>query len=122
MFHDAYASLFTVNMGVKKGERILIFSDTVRPDETPTAGDADRRTRLLQTAAAAALFADKNYGNTTFISFPATAASGAEPPEQLWRAALGNAAVDKLAEPGLLARLIAKEATPEQVEQARGLS
>jgi leucyl aminopeptidase (aminopeptidase T) len=106
---------------VKKGERILVFSDTIRPDETPAAADADRRTRLLQTAAEAAAFAEKTYGNTSFVSFPATAASGAEPPEQLWRAALGSAAVDKLAAAGILRRLLAKEADLELVEQARQL-
>ena len=121
MLNEAYASLFTVNMGVKKGERILVFSDTVRNDETPTAADAERRARLLQTAADTALFAENNYGNTTFISFPATTASGAEPPELLWRGALGNAAVDRLAEASLLEKLITKMATPEEVELARAI-
>ena len=121
MYSKAFASLFTDNMGVKKGERILVFSDTIRSDETPAAADADRRTRLLQTAAEAAAFAEKTYGNTSFVSFPATAASGAEPPEQLWRTALGSAAVDKLAAAGILRRLLAKEADLELVEQARQL-
>ena len=75
MYSEAYASLFSVNMGVKKGERILVFTDTIRPEETPAAADADRRTRLLKTAAEAAAFAENTYGNTSFISFPATAAS-----------------------------------------------
>ncbi|MRR36582.1 peptidase, partial [bacterium] len=55
------------------------------------------------------------------VSFPATAASGAEPPEGLWRAAFGNAVVDTLAAEGLLSRLLAKEATMHEVERSREL-
>jgi len=119
MYSKAFSDLFSINMGVKSGERILVFSDTIRPEETPSAADADRRARLLQTAADAAAYAGKIYGNTTFISFPATTASGAEPPEALWRAALGDRAFDKLVEAGILTRLLSKEATPQEVERAR---
>ncbi|KAF0220404.1 MAG: leucyl [Geobacteraceae bacterium] len=38
----AFASLFEVNMGIKAGERVVVFSDTVRPDEIPSVSDADR--------------------------------------------------------------------------------
>ncbi len=118
MYSKAFSDLFSINMGVKQGERILVFSDTIRTDENPSAADADRRARLLQTAADATAFAGKNYGNAAFISFPATAASGAEPPESLWRAALGDRTVDKLSEADILPRLLSKEATPQEIERA----
>jgi aminopeptidase len=114
-----FKSLFEVNMGIKKGERILVFSDTVRPDEHPPTADADRRQRLLEVAEAAAQFAAKNYGNASFVSFPATAASGAEPPEALWRAAFGEAIVARLVAAGIFARLLQKEATPAELAQAQ---
>jgi aminopeptidase len=116
---DAFRSLFEVNMGIMKGERIVVFSDTIRPDEAPSPVDADRRRRLLAVAEEAARFADRSYGNARFVSFPATAASGAEPPQELWRAVLGERTVDRLAANGLLPRLLAKEATPGELEQAR---
>ncbi|RNC66611.1 MAG: peptidase [Desulfuromonadales bacterium] len=119
MIQEAFASLFEVNMGVCKGERILVFSDIIRPDEAPSPVDLDRRTRLLRVAEEAASFAAATYGNTSFVSFPATAASGAEPPASLWRAALGDAAVENLNGAGLLPRLLAKEATPAEIEEAR---
>jgi leucyl aminopeptidase (aminopeptidase T) len=120
MHTAAFTSLFTVNMGIKPGERILVFSDEIRADEQPAAEDADRRRRLLQTAAATATFAEEKYGNTAFVSFPATAASGAEPPEELWRAAMGNGIVDKLVAAGILQRLMAKTATAGDLEKAQG--
>lgn len=119
--NDAFTSLFEINMGVGKGERIVVFSDTIRPDETPLAADLDRRTRLFQAAEAAAGFALKAYGQAEFVTFPATPASGAEPPETIWRAVLGNATVDQLAAEGLLSRLLAKEASPAEQERAAEL-
>jgi leucyl aminopeptidase (aminopeptidase T) len=114
---DAFQSLFTVNMGARKGERILVFSDAVRPDEDPSTED-DRRIRLFQSARDAADFASRFYGNAGFVSFPATSASGVEPPENLWRGAFGDAVVDSLLSEGILPALLAKQATEAQVERA----
>jgi len=116
-----FKSLFEVNMGIKKGERILVFSDTIRPDEPAPTADADRRQRLHDVAEAAARYAEKNYGNAAFVSFPATAASGAEPPEPLWRAAFGEAIVAKLVAAGIFDRLLRKEAAPAELAQAQQL-
>lgn len=121
MYQDAFTSLFEINMGIQRGERILVFSDMIRPDETPSPSDRSRRERLLRVAEEAARFAEATYGNANFVSFPATAASGAEPPEVLWRSAFGNAIVDALAAEGLLPRLLAKEATMCEVERSREL-
>ena len=113
-----FESLFTDNMGVTAGERILVFTDLIRPDETPSPADEDRRTRLLRVAGEAAGFARARYGNTVFLAYPATTASGAEPPESLWRAAFGETAVNDLVAAGLLARLLAKVATTEELARA----
>ncbi|HEY5973587.1 MAG TPA: peptidase [Geobacteraceae bacterium] len=119
--HAAFISLFTINMGVQPGERIVVFSDTVRPDERPSLADADRRLRLHEAAAAAARFASEAYGNASFCAFPATAASGTEPPESLWREVFGEQVVAALHRDGLLARLLAKEASQSELARAREL-
>lgn len=121
MYQDAFRSLFETNMGIRSGERLLVFSDTIRIDEAPASSDRNRRERLLQVAEEAARFAETTYGRTDFVSFPATAASGAEPPETLWRSAFGNGIVDTLAAEGILSRLLAKEATKDDVERSRDL-
>src|SRR4029078_9725344 len=89
-FNEAFRSLFEVNMGVRRGERIVVFTDTIRRDEEVAPADESRRARVLGIADEAAKFAAAMYGNCRFVSFPATAASGAEPPEELWRAAFGD--------------------------------
>jgi aminopeptidase len=117
-FTEAFRSLFTINMGVRKGERILVFSDTVRPDENPSPTDAERRTKLHEAAEEAALFAVKEYGNASFVSYPATAAPGSEPPEAPWRGVLGDAVIDALIEDGILAPLLEKTVSREQLARA----
>ena len=121
MLSDAFRSLFETNMGVRPGERILVFSDIIRPDETPSGSDRERRERLLAVAREVAKYAEQTCGNCSFISFPATAASGSEPPEPLWRAALGEATVDRLRAEGILTRLLAKVATAEDVAYAKSI-
>ncbi len=115
---NAFQSLFEVNMGVSPGEKILVFSDTIRPDENSTPSESDRRQRLFDVAREAAAYAETAFGNCRFISFAATAASGAEPPELLWRGAFGDIVVDLLIAEEILPALLAKQATVEQVARA----
>lgn len=117
----AFASLFSVNMGVIPGERIVVFGDLIRPDESQSGFDADRRRRLHATARAAADFAASEYGRVSFVDFPATPASGAEPPERLWQKVFGNELVSELKVSGLLERLLLKEATPDDLARAESL-
>jgi len=115
---NAFHSLFEVNMGVSPGEKILVFSDTVRPEENPAPAESDRRRRLFEVAREAAAYAETAFGNCRFVSFAATAASGAEPPESLWRGAFGDVVVDMLTAEGILPALLTKQATVEQVARA----
>ena len=116
---DAFRSLFATNMGVQQGERILVFSDTIRPDEAPSASDLDRRMRLNATARNAAGFAAREFGSGAFIEFPATPASGAEPPRELWRATFGDRILATLEAAGLLEKLLAKSAGPKEIDRAK---
>ncbi len=119
LLDKAFRSLFETNMGAKTGERVLVFSDTIRPDETPSASDRDRRTRLNATARAAAEFAATVYGSGGFVEFPATPASGVEPPQKLWLATFGDTILAALTSEGLLTKLLAKAASPDEIAHAR---
>ncbi len=115
---SAFASLFKINMGLSEGEKIIVFSDTIRPDEDLPAYERDRRIRLHATAIQAALYADSNFGNAGFYDFPATSASGAEPPEGLWIRVFGEQIVAELREGNLLTTLLKKEVTSDELELA----
>ncbi|MDD2541224.1 MAG: aminopeptidase [Desulfuromonadaceae bacterium] len=124
---EAFRSLFEINMGMKRdgllqhgqNERVLVFSDVIRPDEAPSPSDRDRRIRLNATAREAAEFAAKEYGSGTFVEFPATPASGAEPPYELWLATFGVTAIAALTSTGLLTKLLAKAASTDEIARAR---
>ena len=116
---ETFRPLFETNMGIKRGERVLVFSDIIRPDETPSASDQDRRIRLNATARAVAEFAASEYGSGAFVEFPATPDSGAEPPVELWLATFGASATAALKAEGLQAKLLAKEALPDELNRAK---
>ncbi len=118
-FNAAFGSLFEINMGLAAGETVLVFSDRIRPDETPSDSDRDRRLRLNQTAAEAADFAARKYGSGEFVEFYATAASGVEPPQMLWEATFGRTIMSCLQREGILDDLLDKTVTPEQLLAAR---
>lgn len=115
----AFRSLYETNMALKAGERVLVFSDIMRSDETVSASDMDRRVRLNATARAAAEYADRIRGRAAFVEFPATPASGAEPPAELWLATFGDQSTAELVAAGLLGKLLAKAATPDEISRAR---
>lgn len=118
-FGQAFQSLFETNMGIRPGETVLVFSDRIRRDETPSDADRDRRERLNETAREAAAFAGEVYGSGQFVDFPATAASGVEPPQMLWEATFGRTIMGLLQRNGILDDLLDKCVTPEQLLTAR---
>ena len=120
-FTDSFRSLFTSNMGYQQGETIAVFSDTIRPDESPSPSDHDRRLRLNATARELAAYATREYGSGSFVEFPATAASGVEPPEPLWRTVFGERICERLAAEGLLAKLLAKATSADELARARDI-
>ncbi len=117
----AFNALFTINMGYRAGDRILVFSDLIRTDEIVTAPDLDRRTRLLAVARELASFAEAKYGSGLFVDFPATAASGVEPPLTLWRAVFGSGIIMQLEAAGLMAPLLTKAINADGLERARAI-
>lgn len=112
----SFSSLLKTNMGLVSGERVVIFSDTIRKDEQPAADDRSRRESLHAAAEALAAYGAEQYGCTSFVSFPATAASGVEPPVELWRAVFGNAIVDSLCQSGCFERVLGKSADSSDLE------
>jgi len=119
MYRSAFNRLLTVNMGYRAGERILVFSDLIRPDEVLSKSELDRRVRLHTTAQELALFAEAEFGSGLFADFPATKASGVEPPLPLWHSVFGSGIVGRLEAAGLMDALLAKTIDAGSLEKAR---
>lgn len=116
-----FSSLLETNMGLVPGERVVVFSDTIRDDEKPSGDDLLRRANLHSAAEALAGFAMEQFGATSFVSFPATCASGVEPPIELWRAVFGRTIVDALSGNGCFDRLLSKSADSSDLDAAKNI-
>lgn len=120
-YESSFAALFSINMGYRKGDRILVFGDLIRETEQMPSVDRDRRNRLHMTARNLSAYAQSNYGNASFVDFPATPASGVEPPRTLWSAVFGNAVIEKLETTGLMEPLLAKSIDVAGLEKAQSI-
>ncbi|MGD8351679.1 MAG: aminopeptidase [Nitrospirota bacterium] len=115
---DALRAIFRVNLGVKKDERVLVFTDKPSRKERLSPEDVLRRERLRDIA----LLAEETGRGFTkkirFCEFPSTGSHGAEPPAELWESAFGSAAVKALREAKVLSPILRKKARPRQMEEA----
>lgn len=102
---NAIENIFRINLKVKKGERVLIFTDKERNILNKIAKNLIRTGRN---------FTDEiRYG--TYLS---TGSHGKEPPEDIWKEAFGEKIFKELKKKKLLNPLIAKELTESRVKEA----
>lgn len=112
MAEEVMKSIYTVNLGVKPDETVLVFTDTGgsnSPDET--SGE-------LEDIARGVAEAGRELCRVSFQEFPSLGGHGKEPPEALWRAAFGDEATEELKGAGLLEKILAKSAAPEDIDRA----
>ncbi len=121
MLTDSIRAIYTTNLGVKREERVLVFTDLISDRELIEAKDQCRRERLrdiaLLTAEIGKSFAEK----VIFHEYPSTSSHGVEPPEELWRLAFGEKAVMELNKAGLLTVLLTKKISEEGIKNAEAI-
>lgn len=118
---ESISSIFRVNLGIKKDERVLIFTDRIRDEEVIDINEQCRRERLRDISILTAEVGKAFTKRIIFYEYASTMSHGAEPPEDLWRIAFGQRAVRGLEKQGLLERLIKKDATDEEIRIAEGI-
>lgn len=105
--NEVLKNIYTVNLGVKKEERALVLTDLVRKDETLEAGELEKREDLRKIALEVAE-TGRPLCEVSFFEFPSVEGHGKEPPRELWVAAFGKEAVERLDEEGLLEKILDK--------------
>lgn len=118
---ESILSIFRVNLGIKKDEKVLIFTDRIRDEEVLNTKEECRRERLRDIAILTSEVGKAFTKKIIFHEYPSTMSHGAEPPEDLWMIAFGQRVVRGLKKQGLLERLIKKEATDEEIRIAEGI-
>jgi leucyl aminopeptidase (aminopeptidase T) len=110
--------IFRVNLGVKKTERCLIFTDVPSPSETISPSEYERRSRLRCISFLASEIGKSFAREAAVCEFPATGIHGAEPPRELWEAAFGRRAIDALDKKKALGPLLTKTASEKDIREA----
>jgi leucyl aminopeptidase (aminopeptidase T) len=106
---EALERIYTVNLGVKAGERVMVFTDLVGEDEDITEDERGRRVALVGIARDVA-DAGESLCKVDLLKFKAVGSHGKEPPRELWEACFGPKAVSLLEEKGLLEPVLSKKA------------
>jgi leucyl aminopeptidase (aminopeptidase T) len=115
---DALRAIFRVNLGVKKTERVLVFTDRPSSKEHLPPEDITRRERLRDLTLLAVETGRSFSKEIIFSEFPSTGSHGEEPPASLWECAMGKQAVAALREAKLLGPILRKKAKPEALLEA----
>ncbi|MEW6161742.1 MAG: aminopeptidase [Nitrospirota bacterium] len=120
MITSPLRDIFRINLGVKKHERVLLFTDRPSEEEIDES-DKERRLKLRCLSIFAAEIG-KNFCKTVlFHEYPATGSHGAEPPEELWEPAFGRKAVKALKKEGLLLPILMKDVKDSDMKRAEDI-
>ncbi len=110
--------IFRENLGVKHGERVLVYTDKPTRRETLSPQEATRRAELRDVVYLFEAIGKGLCRELRFLEYPSGGAHGKEPPRKVWELAFGKAAVSAMDKAGVLKPIISKRAKPEQLETA----
>lgn len=100
----AIEAIFTRNLLVKQGEKLLVFTDAANEEIRNIAKDVSEIGKRFS-------------GNVTYLQFEPTGNHGEEPPEKVWECAFGKGVVKKLQSKGLMHPLLMKQVGREQLQK-----
>lgn len=109
MLTEAIRGIFRTNLGVKQGERVIVFTDRIAVGETLDTAEEYRRERLRDIAMLTAEAGKTFTKNIIFHEYPSVKGHGAEPPKSLWQLAFGRETVKELERSRLFNPLLSKE-------------
>jgi len=96
-------NIYSTNLGIKKSEKVLIFSDGYNK-QLKNIGKL--------TAEIGSFFTE----HIKYIEFKPTGCHGTEPPENIWKEAFGDIAIQKLLQENLLQPLLVKKISDSQMQ------
>ncbi|MDA8338207.1 MAG: aminopeptidase [Nitrospiraceae bacterium] len=121
MITKTIGSIYRVNLGVKRDERVIIFTDRISPTEILQENDLCRRERLRDIALLTAEIGKAFTKKVIYYEYAATGSHGAEPPEELWEIAFGKKTVSELKKYRLLKLLLKKEINDNGIKKAEAI-
>ncbi|MDI6785807.1 MAG: aminopeptidase [bacterium] len=105
----AIQNLLEINLGIKKNERILIFTDLISTKELDKITHKEFvRRKSLQKIAWKVYEIAKDYGKASYLEYEELKYHGCEPPKELWEVAFGKSIYNAIEEKGFFAKIINK--------------
>ncbi|NOS35351.1 MAG: peptidase [Deltaproteobacteria bacterium] len=114
------ASLFKVNLAVKRGDRVVVFTDEL-PHQEGMAKEETRKGRDLFKLTRQVASVGEGLCKCSFLSYPSLGSHGTEPPREVWEATFGGEVIEELDASGLLSRILDKSITPPLLRRAEEL-
>jgi aminopeptidase len=121
MITNTIRSIYKVNLGIKKDEKVLVFTDRISPLEILHENDLCRRERLRDIALLTAEIGKAFTKRVAYHEYTATESHGAEPPEELWTMTFGQKAVAELRKHRLLTSLLKKDIDDDGIKKAEAI-
>ncbi len=118
MMTRAVREIFRTNLGVKRSERVLVFTDRPTKRDSVPGEDLQRWLQLRDVAMFVVETGRGFAGEVLFHCYPSRRGHGVEPPRGLWKAAFGERAVEALEARRLLRPLTGKKASPAETAEA----
>jgi len=117
-FTETLRNLFRVNLGVKRSERVLVFTD--KPTSKDKVSEEDlQRWRRLQDLVNLVVDTGRAFAkDVLYLVYSSRGSHGKEPPEALWRLAFNDKAIDALKDAGLFKKILSKRASDEELVKA----
>ncbi len=118
MITNALREIFRTNLGIKKNERVLVFTDKFTKKDQMSPEEKERWKRLGDIALLTSETGRSIAREVIFREFPSRGGHGIEPPESIFKLAFGVGAIKELKENSLLRPILNKKINPEQLTLA----
>ncbi len=112
-------NIYRINLKIKKDERVLIFTDTIREDEVIPENEKARRNALVAVAKNLEEIGKTFCKEVLYAEYPALGVHGMEPPEKIWRLAFGEKAIDNLKKMSLFEKLLKKDISRKELSEIK---
>ncbi|MCX7988252.1 MAG: aminopeptidase [Thermodesulfovibrio sp.] len=112
-------NIFKINLKIKANEKVLIFTDLIREDERLSEKEKLRRQKLKDIALKLREIGSSLCKEIIYSEYPAIGSHGIEPPEQLWKVAFGEKAIENLKRYGFFNKLLSKNISKMELLKIR---
>lgn len=114
MLTQAIREIYKTNLGVKRNERVLVFTDRPTKKDVLSEEELQRWSALKDILMLVEETGRAYCKDILSCIYPSRGSHGVEPPEKLWQLAFGEKTVELLNKKGLLRKILRKSIKPEE--------